>query len=57
MVDLGGDEVEQRPGGDGFGAGQVPHLADGALVGAEGGQAGSDVGHVAVGVPAGRGCR
>ena len=50
VADLGGDEVEERPGGDRFGAGQVPDLADGSLVGAEGGQAGSDVGHVAVGV-------
>ena len=30
--------------------GQVPHLADGPLVGAEGGQTGGDVGNVAVGV-------
>ena len=50
MADLGGDEVQERPGGDRFGAGQVPDLADGSLVGAEGGQASNDVGHVAVGV-------
>ena len=49
-ADLAGDQVQERPGGDGLRAGQVPHLADGALVGAEGGQAGGDVGHVAVGV-------
>lgn len=50
VVDLVGDDVEQGPGGDGLGAGQVPDLADGPLVGAESGQAGSDVGHVAVAV-------
>ena len=50
MADLGGDEVEECPGGDRFRAGQVPDLADGSLVGAEGGQASRDVGHVAVGV-------
>src|SRR5579859_8075849 len=38
VVDLGGDEIEERARGDSLGAGQVPYLADGTLVGAEGGQ-------------------
>ena len=50
MPDLGGDQVQQRPGRAGRRAGQVPDLPGRAGVGAEGGQAGGDVGNVAVGV-------
>ena len=50
MPDLAGHQVQQRPGGDGLRAGQVPHLAGRARIGAQGGQAGGDVGNVAVGV-------
>ena len=50
MADLGGYQVEELPGGAGRRSGQVPHLPGRAGVGAEGGQAGGDVGDVAVGV-------
>ncbi len=50
MADLGGDQVQERPGRAGRRSGQVPHLPGRAGVGAEGGQAGGDVGDVAVGV-------
>src|SRR5450755_4675450 len=50
MPDLAGNQIEKRPGRDGLRAGQVPYLAGGASVGAEGGQASGDVRHVAVGV-------
>ena len=50
MPDLAGHQVQERPGGAGRRAGQVPYLAGGAGVGAQGGQAGGDVGDVAVGV-------
>jgi RNA polymerase sigma factor (sigma-70 family) len=51
MPDLGGYQAEQRPSGAGRRSGQVPHLADGAGAGAQGGQAGRVVGDVAAGVP------
>jgi SAM-dependent methyltransferase len=49
-IEVGGDQVEQRPSGHGRRAGQVPYLAHCAGIGAEGGQADGDVGNVAVGV-------
>ena len=50
MPDLVGHQIQRRPGGDGRRAGQVPHLAGRAGVGAQGCQASGDVGNVAVGV-------
>ena len=50
MPDLAGHQIQQRPGRDGLRAGQVPHLAGGASVGAESGQASRNVGNVAVGM-------
>ena len=50
MPDLAGYQVEQRAGSDGRRAGQVPSLTGGPGIGAEGGQAGGDVGNVTVGV-------
>ena len=50
MPDVAGDELEQLSGRDGLGARQVPHAADGALVGAERRQTRRDVRDVAVGV-------
>jgi hypothetical protein len=50
MPGLASEQVQERPGGDGRRAGQVPHLPGGAGVGAQGGQAGRDVGDVAVSV-------
>jgi hypothetical protein len=46
MANLGTDQIEDRPGGDRFGARQVPDLADGPRVGAEGRQAGGHVGPI-----------
>ena len=50
MSDLTGDDVQERSGGRRFRAGQMPHLADGSVIGAERGQTGSDVRDIAVGV-------
>ena len=50
VSDIAGDELEQLSGDDGLRAGQVPHAAHGALVGAKGRQTRRDVGDVAVGV-------
>jgi hypothetical protein len=50
MTDLDGDQMDQRPGRDGLRTGQMPHFADGTVVGAEGGQASGDVGNIAVAV-------
>ena len=50
VSDLAGHEIEDLPGRDRFWPGEVPDGVDGSLVGAQGGQAGGDVGYVAVGV-------
>src|ERR1700722_20371026 len=50
VPDLGGYQAQERPGGAGRRARQVPDLPGGAGVGTQGGQAGGDVGDVAVGM-------
>ena len=50
VPDFTGHQVEERSGGDGLGSGKVPHLSDGTIVGAQRGQSGSNIGHIAVGV-------
>jgi hypothetical protein len=50
VTDLFRHEIENASGGNCLRAGQVPDLPDGALIGAERGEACCDVGHVAVAV-------
>jgi hypothetical protein len=50
MPDHVREYIQECPGGDRWRAGQVPHLADGPRVGAQGAQSSSNVGNVAIAV-------